>query len=68
MKVSQLSIQPFEIQEPVYVPSKEDQQLLREAETYLSLFHQEHGLAEGMRERLLSVRGMIEKAGTYWHT
>jgi len=49
-------------------PPRTAQDILREAEAYLRLFHQERGLSPLCHERLAHVQAEIERTGTYWQT
>ena len=44
------------------------QQFFLEAEAYISLFHRESGIPDVVPLRRASIRAMIERTGTYWHT
>jgi nitric-oxide synthase len=44
------------------------QELLLEAQAYLSLFHHECGIPEAYPERLTRMQAEMERTGSYWHT
>ena len=48
--------------------SKVSQEMLIEAQHYLRVLHQEHGVSPGYLQRLEEVRAELEHAGTYWQT
>jgi Nitric oxide synthase, oxygenase domain len=54
--------------EPQAMRTQEHQTLLSEAEAYLRLFHQEHGILDQVHPRLQAIRREFEQTSTYWHT
>ncbi len=44
------------------------QELLLEAQAYLSLFHHECGMPEAYPQRFTRVQAEMERTGSYWHT